>query len=417
MVRVEPTVTREGAITLVRQFAPTDRVTRSPAGRRCALAVDDGAWVIDLDEARVVTWIPLPSGGRCEAMTDEDTLVALDPSGTLRAFALPDGGCVAELPLPGAWALAGHTPETLLLWGEAVLRVDYDGRVRCPSGATLCHAVDLRSGRRVAAVDGERFAAALSTFVDELARLPTSAEELVPWGVLSPDGDRVALSFETPARQPRQWSVGDLDEASWSHAFTFDLQAPEDTLARWAAPLEGWTLGWRSPDTLAGYLGVATGPPPYRAMPFARRRVHRDGRVITWRPDDTDLLLAPGASANGLDLDDGRFVAWVASARAAHAFLWNPTTGASEALDLLAGLDRAALHPGAPVGVGCSTDGAFVLALPRPDGGATITRDGIPTAETPARLGPPDQLRVDGPCVELSWTPQPPAPWHRGFIR
>ena len=295
MVRVEPTVTREGAITLVRQFAPTDRVTRSPAGRRCALAVDDGAWVIDLDEARVVTWIPLPSGGRCEAMTDEDTLVALDPSGTLRAFALPDGGCVAELPLPGAWALAGHTPETLLLWGEAVLRVGDDGRVRCASGATLCHAVDLRSGRRVAAVDGERFAAALSTFVDELARLPTSAEELVPWGVLSPDGDRVALSFETPARQPRQWSVGDLDEASWSHAFTFDLQAPEDTLARWAAPLEGWTLGWRSPDTLAGYLGVATGPPPYRAMPFARRRVHRDGRVITWRPDDTDLLLAPCA--------------------------------------------------------------------------------------------------------------------------
>ena len=92
MVRVEPTVTREGAITLVRQFAPTDRVTRSPAGRRCALAVDDGAWVIDLDEARVVTWIPLPSGGRCEAMTDEDTLVALDPSGTLRAFALDTPG-------------------------------------------------------------------------------------------------------------------------------------------------------------------------------------------------------------------------------------------------------------------------------------------------------------------------------------
>jgi|GEM_PF-5292204 len=59
----------------------------------------------------------------------------------------------------------------------------------------------------------------------------------------------------------------------------------------------------------------------------------------------------------------------------------------------------------------------FVLALPRPDGSATITRGGAPAAETPARLGPPDQLHVDGPCAELAWTPQPTAPWHRGYIR
>lgn len=412
----EPAITREGALTLVAHFATTDRLPRAPDGARGALVTDDGAWVLDLDEARVVTWIPAPQRVRDVVMPDAETLCVLDHEGVLRVYALPDGGCVGAFHAPGAWAIAGHTTRTVLLWGDATLRVADDGaRFERMEGGAFWHHIDLRVGAHTA-VDGARFARALSALPGDAARLAADSEPLTPWGALSPDGDAFAFSIIARARGERPWSLGDLDDQDWSHAYTLRLDDPEATLARWAAPLEGWTLEWRAPDELTSYLGVATGPPPYRTMPFARRRIRRDGAVVTWRAPDTDLLLAPRASALATDLDDGRFLAWVTAARAAHAITWDPATEVTETRDLLADVPLATLAPDAPVQVLAWPDGAIARALPRRDGGARVTVDGATIAESPARLGPPTFLRPAGPDLTLQWTPQRDR-WRSGFVR
>lgn len=408
---------REGALTLVHQLSPQDHVVRSPQATRGALVTGGGAWVIDLDEARVVTWIPVPQRIRYTEMVDEESLLALCGDDVLRAYALPDGGCVAEVPVPGASSIAGFTPRAMALWGDASLRLSDDrARIERDAGGALLYAVDLRLGAVTAAVDGARFGRALSAFSAELARLSRGARAISPWGALSPDGDAFALAFEANAREAAPWSVGDLGDGRWSHAYTFRLDAPEATLERWAAPMEGWTLAWRAPDTLTGYMDVATGPPPHRTMPFVRRRIRRDGRVVTWRMPDTDLLLAPGSSAMATDLDDDRFIAWITAPRAARAITWDPVTGAAEARDLLADVPRATLLPDAPVLAGAWSDGAIARALPCLDGSARVTVEGATVAEIPARLGLPSVLRAAPSCLELQWTPRRGA-WCAAFAR
>lgn len=413
----EPAVAREGALTLVHQFSPQDRVARSPQATRGALVTGGGAWVIDLVEARVVMWIPVPQGIRYMELVDEESLWALCGDDVLRAWALPDGGCVAEVPVPGASSIADVTRRVMVLWGDASLRLSEDrARVERDAGGALLYAVDLRLGAVTAAIDDARFARALSAFSAERERLSREASAVSPWGALSPDGDTFALAYEARAREVAPWSVGDVGDGSWSHAYTFRLDAPEATLERWAAPLEGWTLAWRASDTLTGCMHVATGPPPYRTMPFVRRRIRRDGHVVTWRMPDTDLLLAPGASAMATDLDDDRFIAWITAPRAAHAITWDPATGATDTRDLLADVPRATLLPDAPVLAGVWSDGVVVRALPRLDGRVRITVAGATVAETPARLGPPSVLRAAPSCLELQWTPRRGA-WCAAFAR
>lgn len=399
----EPTITRAGALTRVQHLATTDQLTRAPHGRRCALATDDGVWVMDLDDARVVTLIPTARVVAGMFLPDDDTLVVLTRDGVLCRYALPDGGCTHARVFLGAWAILSHTSRRVVLAGAANLGDALD---------TLFHVIALPSFESTD-IAAERFTEALRARAPEHER-PTAANT-TPWGALSPDGERFAFSFETRTDPPRPWFPGMLDEAGWSHVYSFQVDDPEGTLTRWAAPLEGWTLCWRDRDTLSGYVPVATGQPPYRTMPFARRRIRRDGVVDTWRPDDTDLLLAPRAFARATDLDDGGILAWISSVGAANATVWEPLRGVTHAVDLLADVAPDALHAEAPVLVDVWPDGGIARALPRRDGHTRITLDGSLCAEVPAGLGPPQFLDVHGDRATLRWT-LPDAPWSTAWV-
>lgn len=375
---------------------------RAPHGRRCALATDGGVWVLDLDEARVVTLIPTARDVAGMFLPDDDTLVVLTRDGVLSRYALPDGGCTHAQMFLGAWAILGHAPQRVVLAGAANLGDSLD---------MLFHVIALPSFESTD-IAAERFTEAMRARVPEHER-PTATNPTA-WGALSPDGERFAFSFEART-DPRPWFPGMLDEGGWSHVYSFQVDDPEGTLTRWAAPLEGWTLDWRDRDTLSGYVSVATGPPPYRTMPFARRRIRRDGGVVTWRPDDTDRLLAPRAFARATDLDDGGILAWITSARAAHATVWDPLRGVTRAVDLLADVAPDALHADAPVLVDVWPDGGIARALPLRDGRTRITLDGALRAEAPASLGMPQFLDVRGDHATMRWTP-PDAPWSTAWV-
>lgn len=358
---------------------------------------------MDLDEARVVTLIPTARDVAGMFLPDDDSLVVLTRDGVLGRYALPDGGCTHARMFLGAWAILGRAPRRVVLAGAANLGDSFD---------TLFHVVTLASFESTD-IAAERFTEAMNARTPEHER-PT-ARNPTAWGALSPDGECFAFSFETRTDPPRPWSPGMLDEGGWSHVYSFQVDDPEGTLTRWAAPLEGWTLDWRDRDTLTGYVPVATGQPPYRTMPFARRRIHRDGGVDTWRPDDTDLLLAPRAFARATDLDDGGVLAWISSARAAHATFWEPRRGVTHAVDLLADVVPSALHAEALVLVDVWPDGGIARALPQRDGRTRITVDGSLRAEAPGGLGPPQFLDVLGDHASIRWTPSG-APWSTAWV-
>lgn len=358
---------------------------------------------MDLDEARVVTLIPTARAVAGMFLPDDDTLVVLTRDGVLSRYALPDGGCTHAQMFLGAWAILGHAPQRVVLAGAANLGDSLD---------MLFHVIALPSFESTD-IAAERFTKAMRARASEHER-PTATNPTA-WGALSPDGERFAFSFETSTDPPRPWFPGMLDEGGWSHVYSFQVDDPEGTLTRWAAQLEGWTLDWRDRDTLTGYVPVATGQPPYRTMPFARRRIRRDGGVDTWRPDDTDLLLAPRAFARATDLDDGGVLAWISSARAAHATFWEPRRGVTRAVDLLADVAPDALHAEALVLVDVWPDGGIARALPQRDGRTRITVDGSLRAEAPGGLGPPQFLDVLGDRASLRWTPTD-APWSTAWV-
>ena len=379
------------------------------------VATQQRAWVVDLTEARIVTAIETPRDAREVALSDEDTLCVLDREGNLRVHALPDGGCVTTFEARGAWAIAGTTARAVVLQGDATLRGS-DGRVEAESGRALLFAADLRTGT-LATVDVARLVRALNASPDARTRLGAAVGVCSPWGALSPDGNEFALSVEARAAGPQGWVPGELLDRAWTEAFTLRLDDPDAEVLRWAAPLEGWTLAWRDRDTLSGYIEVATGAAPYRTMPFARRRIQRDGAVITWHPDVGDLLLAPGASPTAVDLDDARFRVCIASVGAAHTITWDPTTDVTEVDDLLGDVPRGAMHPERPVCVGLCADGAWARSVPLRDGGADVSLDGVTRTRIGPRSGPPQRVDGDGPCVTLRWTPSDGAPWRTGFLR
>jgi hypothetical protein len=74
-----PRVERVGDLVLVSGYRPSDAMARSPDGGTVAIAARDafrgdvrplGTWVIDLAEARVVTFVPAPGGLRSIELLD-----------------------------------------------------------------------------------------------------------------------------------------------------------------------------------------------------------------------------------------------------------------------------------------------------------------------------------------------------------
>ncbi|MDO9017439.1 MAG: hypothetical protein Q8S73_25090 [Deltaproteobacteria bacterium] len=425
-MRAGPQVESIAGLVVVSGPRPTDMVLRSPDGATLAVVVrgeagderERGAWIVDLDEARVVTFVPAPWGVRSAALTDAETLCALGDDEVLRVYLLPDGGLAASVAAPGARWIDAATPGQTLLCSGGWLSLAPDREGFEPlTGESIAWRVDLRGGAVRAVLDEGALAAMLTADGAELRRLASGAE-LTPWLTPSPDGEELAVVCGVSDRAPRPWRPGDLDEAAWTHAYTFHPDDPVGTACRWAAPIEAWSLSWHDRDTLSGVVGVATGPPPYRALPFAPRRMRRDGAVVTWRLEDTGLLEERGAAARPYELDDGRFCAVVHGPRFARAWTHHPATLAGGSSDLLAGLvSPSVLHPERGVLAAPAPGGGFVLALPLASGETRLVVAGQTIALLPASPGPPHQLRLDRAWIELEWYPPPGAPWRRGYLR
>lgn len=425
-MRGAPRVESVAGLVVVSGPRPTDMVLRSPDGATLAVVLrgeagderERGAWVVDLDEARVVTFVPAPRGARSAALTDAETLCVLGDDEVLRVHALPDGGLAASVAAPGARWIDAATPGQTLLCSGAWLSLSPDRQGFEPlTGEEIAWRVDPRGGVIRAVLDEGALAAMLTADGAELRRLAAGAE-LTPWLTPSPDGEELAVVCGVSDRASPPWRPGDLDEAAWTHAYTFHPDDPVGTACRWAAPIEAWSLSWHDPDTLSGVVGVATGPPPYRAMPFAPRRVRRDGAVATWRLPDLGLLELRGAAARPYELDDGRFCAVAQGPRFAHAWTHDPVTLAEGSGDLLAGLaSPPALHPERGVLAAPAPGGGFVLALPLASGETRLVGAGRTIALLPASPGPPDQLRLDRAWIELEWFSRPGAPWRRAYLR
>ena len=425
-MRAAPHVESIAGLVVVSGPRPTDTVLRSPDGATLAVVVrgdagderERGAWIVDLDEARVVTFVPAPWGVRSAALTDAETLCVLGDDEVLRVHLLPDGGLMAVVAAPGARSIDAATAGQTLLLGAGWLSLAPDREGFEPlTGEELAWRVDLRGGVVRAVLDEGALAAMLTADGAELRRLASGAE-LTPWLTPSPDGEELAVVCSVSDRASPPWRPGDLDEAAWTHAYTFHPDDPVGTARRWAAPIEAWSLSWHDRDTLSGVVGVATGPPPYRAVPFAPRRVRRDGAVVTWRLPDTGLLEIPGAAARPYELDDGRFCAVLHGPRFAHAWTHDPATLAGGSSDLLAGLaSQPALHPERGVLAAPAPGGGFVLALPLASGETRLVCAGQTIALLPPSLGPPDRLRLDRAWIELEWYPSPGARWRHGYLR
>lgn len=416
MPRAAPTLRREGAITLLGGYVPTDRIARPEVGSRCAVATDDGCWVVDLDACAVVTHIPAPQGFRAVAMADDETLCALGGDGVLRVHALPDGGCTAELGLDDATAIAGCAAGRALLLGDAGFRLDEGEaapwRTRGGGVVTL---VDLATGAVRFRLDGVRFAEKLADHPDAWTRFMGrgSVDVDLPWAELSPDGDRAAFALEVHVPPPAI-VPGRLSDEVWSDAFTLDLRDPDAGLTRWAAPIEGYTVRWRDAACLTGWIAVVTGGLRSPRFPFVRRRIHRDGAVLTWRPPDDAALARDGAWPWADDLDDGRFLATVCAPRLARCYVHDPATGETTTQDLLADRDPATLADDARVAVTAWPDGALARALPGVDGRVRIT---LGDSEIGAVDELPLTFRAAGAWLEMEWSPPDTTRWRRGYAR
>ncbi len=421
-----PRVERVGDLVVASGYRPSDASVRSPDGGTVAIAARDafrgearplGTWVIDLAQARVVTFVPAPGGLRSIELLDADTLCALGDDGVLRVHALPDGGCDRALAVPGARWITAVAAGQVVLAGDGGLTLAPGGDAFEPTTAgPIAWRVHVAHGTVAELVDGRSLAALLSVDPAE-ARRHDAGAALTPWWLPSPDGLEFAVLCDVSDRSPRPWTPGDLDEASWTHPVTFRPEDPLGTLRRWAAPLEGWSASWWDPDTLSGVVGVATGPPPYRTIPMALRRVRRDGSVLTWRPPDTDLLDRPCSAASDHELDDGGLAVVVCAPGVARLWTLDPVTRAEASRDLLAGLaPPSSLHPTRPVIAARATLGDLVLALPLGSGETAVWSGGRRLALLPAALGAPDRLEVAGAWVVLEWHPPGGAPWRRAWL-
>ena len=154
----------------VQHFTTRDQFTRAPHGRRCALATDGGVWVMDLDEARVVTLIPTARDVAGMLLPDDDTLVVLTRDGVLSRYALPDGGCTHAQMFLGAWAILGHAPQRVVLAGAANLGDSLD---------MLFHVIALPSFESTD-IAAERFTEAMRAVLTSARSRPCIDQDVIP---------------------------------------------------------------------------------------------------------------------------------------------------------------------------------------------------------------------------------------------
>jgi hypothetical protein len=399
-VRAPPTLTRVDAVTLLGAISPAQHVDRARDGRRACVADADGAWVLDLPEARVVTAVAVPEGVLSQRVLDDERLLVHDGAGALRVFALPDGGEVARVRAPTGRAAHAHAAHALAMpgGGELALR---GGEIEVALAGPLYVLVDLRTGA-CRDVSAQRVADALMHHPGQrLAFAHRPDGDLDPWPEFSPDGERLALALTLPPR---------LDHADefldWTHALTLDVDDPDATMHVWPCALEGYTMCWRGADELGGYVPVRTGPRPYDLCPFAIRRGSRDAPACTWHPT-APFTVRDGVVALGFTLDDGAMLAAFSGPGRA-VTLARDLAGVVVTRDHLAAVPPAALDETRPVLIHAWSDGGVALALPRPNGDTGLVVRGREVATIPAVYGSPQAMHVPDRGVDLvSFTESP----------